>query len=139
MDELEWARKFFTGDRYAVEVSGISIDELAGDFARCSFIAGERHLNAAGTVMGGALFTLADFAFAVAANRRGGPLVQSLTSQITYHSAAKCGRSSAEARCIRRGRTTCYFNTTLTDDAGKLIATVVTTGYIHPDISGGEK
>lgn len=55
-----------------------------------------RHLNAAGTVQGGALFTLADFAFAVAANA-GGVLTVSLQNSISFLRAAKPARLTARA------------------------------------------
>lgn len=77
---LEEARKFFAADAFAVNRAGAVIDEVGDGFARCSMEYGKEHLNAAGSVMGGAIFTLADFAFAVAANC-GGRMTVSLTSQ----------------------------------------------------------
>ena len=53
----EWARN----QGYNVE-----IEEVDDGYAKCSLEIQPHHLNAANTVMGGAIFTLADFAFAVA-------------------------------------------------------------------------
>ncbi len=131
MDYLTAARERFAADIYATETTGITIEDARPGFARCSFVPDERHLNAVGTVMGGALFTLADFAFAIAANTDS-PLTQSLTSQMTFHTVGKRDvKITAEAQCVRAGRTTCYYNVTITDETGRLIATAVTSGYIH--------
>ena len=66
-ESLEAARKYFEGDLYATE-SGIRIDELKDGSAVCSFEITEHHRNADGGVMGGAIFTLIDFSFAVASS-----------------------------------------------------------------------
>lgn len=130
MDYLEIAKERFSADLFAMEAAGIELEAAEPGYARCSFKIEAKHMNAAGTVMGGAIFTIADFAFAVAANLCG-PLTQSLTSQITFHSVAKGSRIIAEAKQIRAGRTTCYYNVDITDDTGRLIATTVITGFIH--------
>ena len=82
MTNLEEARAFFAGDRFATE-NGAVIDEIGADYAVCSMKITPHHLNAAGRVMGGAVFMLADFAFAVASNF-GHPADVTTTSQITF-------------------------------------------------------
>ncbi len=57
--DLEQTRKFFQKDSFAVN-SGISIDEVGEGYARCSMKVQKMHTNVRGTVMGGAIFTLAD-------------------------------------------------------------------------------
>ena len=64
---LEAVRAYFAADRYAAD-SGAVIEEFGEGYALCSLQVEARHRNAIGAVMGGVLFTLADFAFAVAAN-----------------------------------------------------------------------
>ena len=68
MRNIEDVRRFFDGDRYAVEVTGVKIDEIDDCYSKCSLELDERHYGAHGQVMGGVMFTLADFAFAVATN-----------------------------------------------------------------------
>ena len=63
--ELEQIREFFAKDRFATD-NGATIEEVDDGYAKCSLEIQPHHLNAANTVMGGAIFTLADFAFAVA-------------------------------------------------------------------------
>ncbi len=62
--------KLFENDRFATE-NGAVIEEVEEHYAKCSLKLGSRHRNAMGAVMGGVYFTLADFAFAVAANWQG--------------------------------------------------------------------
>ena len=64
---IEEAREFFKGDRFATE-NGMVIEELDGEHAVTSVVLTDRHKNALGGVMGGAIFTLADFAFAALTN-----------------------------------------------------------------------
>ena len=110
---LNETREFFKADRFAVEAAGAVIEDA----------------REAGAVMGGAIFTLADFAFAVAANCGGGAITVSLNSQITYLSGAKGVKLIAEANCVRQGKTTCYYRVTVSDELGTQVAEVVTTGY----------
>lgn len=128
MDYLERARREFAGDVYAVETTGIVVEDAGKDYARCSLELTGAHMNAAGVAMGGAIFTLADFTFAVAANSEE-MNTMSLTSSITYLNAAKGGKLTAEANCVRSGRNTCHFIITVTDEGGRVIASVSATGF----------
>ena len=66
---LEEAREHFKKDRFAA-FAGVEIDEMTDNTAVCSMTLSDAHKNAYGGVMGGAIFTLADLAFAVVANQR---------------------------------------------------------------------
>ena len=68
MDYTEKAREMFSSDIYAVETTGVRIEEARPDYCRCSLKIDGHHFNVNGNVMGGAIFTLADYAFGVAAN-----------------------------------------------------------------------
>ena len=96
-------------------------------YARCSMRVEARHMNAAGAVMGGALFTLADLAFAAAANEQQ-PLTVSLTSQITYLNPGRGNMMYAEARAIKSGKRNCTFIIDITDENGVKVAVVISTG-----------
>ena len=124
---LEQTREFFKGDLYATEVTGIVIDDCGPNYARCSLVLEPKHRNAAGQVMGGVLFTLADFAFAVAANNNG-PLTVTAVSQISFLSAARGSVLTAETRLVKDGKRSCYFQIDITDDLGTLVATVSSSG-----------
>lgn len=124
---LEEVRELFAKDKFATD-NGATIDSIGDHYAKCCLTIEPRHKNAMGAVMGGVYFTLADFAFAVASNWQNLGTV-SLSSNINYLSSAKGTMLIAEARCIKKGRTTSYYQTDVTDDLGNLVATVSTTGY----------
>jgi hypothetical protein len=79
--------------------------------------------------MGGAIFTLADFAFAVASNfQRSVTVAQA--AQITYLAAAKGTVLFAEAREVRSGHSTCFFQADITDEFGTKVAFFTGNGFI---------
>ena len=127
MTDLEKAREFFGQDFYATKATGIIIEEVGEQFARCSFEITRNHQNAYGGVMGGATFTRADYTFAVASNFNQ-PHTVSVTSQINYIGMAKGKKLIAEAHCIKDGRTTCLYEINITDDLGTKIAFITISG-----------
>lgn len=124
---IEEARAHFEKDRFATE-NGITLDELGENWAVCGMTLTGRHKNANGGIMGGAIFTLADFAFAVAVNNVHCPTVAQQVS-INYFSAPRGTRLIARAHMRRDGRTTCVYNVDVTDDTGRDVAQFVGTGY----------
>ena len=77
--------------------------------------------------MGGAIFTLADFVFAVATNTRESVTVTT-TSQISYLSAPKGKVLYGESRLLKDGRRNCFYEINITDELGTFVAVVSTTG-----------
>jgi len=126
-NSLEEVREFFSKDKYATE-SAMVIEEYGDRYAKCSFEILPLHKNAMGNVMGGAIFTLADFAFAVAANWEN-PGTVSLNSNISFNGVAKGSSIIATAQCIKDGRSTCCYNIKVTDDLDNLVATVIINGF----------
>ena len=126
-ESLEAAREFFRGDRFATE-SDMVIDELAQGRSKCSFVINPHHMNAEGGVMGGAIFTLMDFAFAAAASVVHRPTVAMQVS-ISYINAVKGKKLIAAAECKKDGRTICTYNVTVTDENEREIAQAVFTGF----------
>lgn len=127
-ENLRKAREYFRNDRFATE-NGMVIDEIGDGYARCSMEIRDSHRNALGNVMGGAVFTLADFAAAVASNWGKRPCV-SLVSQITYLSPAKGSVLIAEARPVKEGRSTGYYEIEVTDDLGTMVAKMTNNGFV---------
>ncbi|MBQ3989919.1 MAG: PaaI family thioesterase [Bacteroidales bacterium] len=124
---LERARETFGHDRFATEVTGIEIVDVAENYARCELAIDGRHSNAMGAVMGGVIFTLADFCFAVAANAEKLSVV-SVSSNIVYMNAACGSKLIAEAQCLKSGRKNCFFRIVVTDELGTLVAEITETG-----------
>lgn len=124
---LEEVQERFKNDRFATD-NGAVIEEVGEGYARCVMVLDEHHYNAVGSVMGGAIFTLADFAFAVASNWNKKPCV-SLTAQITYLGKAKGRKLIAEAKKVKEGRATCYYLVEMTDELGNKVAHVTSNGF----------
>ena len=124
---LEEAREFFYKDKYAVN-TGITLDEITEEEAVCSLNLTDDHRNAYGGVMGGVIFTLADFAFAVLSNQ-----IHQLTVaqqvDIHYLSAPKGDKLIARATCRKSGRTSSIVNVDISDDTGRDVAQFIGTGF----------
>ncbi len=127
------AQQVFAGDRYATGLTGVTIDFVESRYACCSLTLQPTHRNAMGAVMGGVMFTLADLAFAAAANAdmlaAELPLAWvSLGSDIHYLAQPKGTRLLAETHCVRQGRSTCVYHINISDELSTPIALVTTTG-----------
>lgn len=119
--------QLFQNDRFATE-NGAMIDEVDDHYAKCSLLLGDKHRNAMGAVMGGVYFTLADFALAVASNWQEMGTV-TLNSEIAYLTPAKGERLTAEAICVKNGRTTGYYRIEVKDEKENLAAVVTATTF----------
>ncbi len=126
-NSLEEVREFFSNDRFATE-NGAVIEDYKKGYARCSLKVTDRHRNALGALMGGVSFMLVDFAVAVASNWDE-PNTVSLSSNITFCGTLKGETVTAEARCIKEGRSTTLYSVNVTDDAGTLIAYATINGF----------
>ncbi len=125
--DIEEARAFFEQDRFAT-VNGMKLDELFDGGAVCSVTLNENHYNAMNNVMGGVVFTLADFAFAAAANNDHRFCV-GLESHIHFLAAAKGAKLTAEAARVKSGRTTAVYEVKVRDDLGRDVALYVATAF----------
>ena len=134
MDLTPIAQKIFANDTFATEATGIHIDYVDEDTTICSLQLDNRHLNAKGSVMGGVIFTLADFAFAIAANSsvlaEHKESLQWVSSSSTIHflSSPKGNSLKATTTRIKQGRTQALFQISITDSYDRQIALVSTTG-----------
>lgn len=80
--------------------------------------------------MGGAIFTLADFAGAVAANSwRETADVVTFSSNISFLSPAKGTKLIGEAVCLKDGRTTCLYEVKIADELGTQVAHATVNGF----------
>ncbi len=129
MEYLEEAKKFFADDLYAAEVTGIEIVAAEPGYAKCALKIEAKHKNAVGQVMGGVLFTMADYAFAIAANL-GQTTTVTETSQIVFLSGVKGDTVYAETEIIKAGRKTCFYKISIYDNTGTQNAYVTTTGFV---------
>jgi acyl-CoA thioesterase len=103
---------------------GIELLELRPGYCRAGLTLAPHMTNFHGSPHGGAIFSLADFAFGGACNGHGEPAV-ALTVTIQFHAAARVGqRLVAEARETRQGKRAGFYAMTVTDEAdGTVVAT----------------
>ncbi len=127
MTDLERARRVFETTTFATGQAGCVIDAVGAGYALCSMALTPQHMNSLGVPMGGAVFTLADFAFGVASNFDRDVFVSS-SAEIHFLAPAKGAVLRAEAREIRSGRRTCLFAVTVTDELGTQVAYVTVSG-----------
>ena len=130
MPTLEQIRDTFAADRFATDAAGCEIRLAEPGHAICAMTLQPHHLNAAGTPQGGAIFTLADFAFAVAVNASAETVTVSLQHDITFLSPAKGSEVIAEAKRVRSGRSTCFYTVSVTDDLGSAVANMTVNGFV---------
>lgn len=127
MIDIEKAREYFKNDRFATE-AGAVIEELTEDYCRCSMEITEKHCNALGGVMGGAIFTLADLAFAVLSNWGKNPCV-SQENQISFLGKAKGKKLIAECRPVKRGKSTSFYVIEVKDELDNKVAYMTGNGF----------
>ena len=125
--DLAEARAFAEKDRFAA-VNGMKLEELTDDGCVCTMELREDHRNALGGLMGGVIFSLADFAFAIACNNDHCPSV-AIEISINYLRTAKGARLSARSRRIRSGRTTGVYQVSVLDEEEREIALFTGTCY----------
>ncbi|MDR1789327.1 MAG: hotdog fold thioesterase [Opitutaceae bacterium] len=120
--------EFFKNDRYAA-AAGIELLEIAPGRARARMEVRDAHLNAGGTVQGGAVFTLADLAFAAAVNASG-TLAVSVEAGIRYFKSPGPGAMLlADARVVNDHAKLPAYEVRVTDAAGVLVALFTATAY----------
>ncbi len=87
-----------------------------------------KHLNGVDIIQGGALFTLADFAFAAASNSHGRIAVASNAS-ISFFRGISSGKLTAIAKEINSGKTLATYSVDITDDQNNKIACFMGTAF----------
>ena len=117
---MDTIKRFFKKDKFA-ERANIKLLSVAPGQARAKMTLHPHHLNGYGTVQGGAIFTLADFAFAAASNSHGNVAV-AINVSITFMKAGTTGTLWTEAREISRNFKLGSYTVEVKDDLGELVA-----------------
>ena len=128
MTDLEKAKEFFAADRYATEVTGIEIVAVGEKYAKCRLVTSGIHQNAVGHVMGGVMFTLADFTFAVAANHTTDTPTVTTSASVCFLCPPKGKVLYGESHLLRDGKRSCFYEIQISDEQETLVATVTVTG-----------
>jgi acyl-CoA thioesterase len=124
---MEYAKQFLNDDKFALH-AGIELLEVKSGTAKVRMEVKPFHINGVGLVHGGALFTLADFAFAAAANSHEEVAV-AINASISYLKGVKAGTLYAEAEEISNSRKISVYSIKIIDEHNQLIATFQGMAY----------
>ncbi|MBQ2680924.1 MAG: PaaI family thioesterase [Eggerthellaceae bacterium] len=125
---IEEVRKLFGNDRFATEACGCRVLEASRGHAVCAFDIAPIHLNAMGNVMGGAIFTLADFALAIACNMGEEPTV-AVNNTIEYLNSTKGSTLIATCDADKSGRNLGFYTVEVKDDLDTPVAKMTATCF----------
>ena len=118
--DTDTARSIFCRDRYAA-FTGVEIVESGKGYCKARLAIENKHLNAANVVQGGAIFTLADLAFAVASNSHG-QLALAINVNISFLSSKSTGTLYATATEVNEPKRIGAYDVLITDEKEKIIA-----------------
>ena len=113
--------QFFSAQDMFARHNGIELLKVGPGWAKARMRIEPYHFNGARTVHGGAIFTLADFAFAVASNSHGS-LAMGINVSISFVKAATSGTLYAEAREQTRNPRLASYSVQITDDDNAVVA-----------------
>lgn len=125
MKKLE---EILKNDRFA-GYNDIRLVSLAKGEAVAEMAVTEKHLNGVNTVQGGALFTLADFAFAAASNSHG-RIAVAANATINFFKGVSSGKLTATAKEHSSGKTLATYIVDITDENGTRIALFNGTAFL---------
>ncbi len=117
---MNLVRRFFRRDRFGA-LAGVRLAEVRPGYARARMRVGPSHLNGVDVAQGGAIFTLADLAFAAASNSHG-TVALAVNVSISFVRAASPGWLEAEAREVSRSPRLSSVMVDVRDGAGDLVA-----------------
>ena len=129
MPDIDKIRERFSSDSFASQAAGAVIDRAEPGHAICSMELRPVHLNANSAPMGGAIFTLVDFAFAVAANAYSDHVTVTQQVSVNFLSAAKGRKLIARAQCMRQGRSSCFYTVEVRDELDTEMAYFTFNGH----------
>lgn len=125
---LEEIARIFSDDKFATDACGCRVVEAARGHAVCEFDISDKHKNAYGGVMGGAIFTLADYALAIACNVGENPTV-SVGNSIEFMTAAKGTKLIATCSTDKSGRTLGFYTIDVKDELNTPVARMTAVCY----------
>ncbi|MDR1806209.1 MAG: PaaI family thioesterase [Clostridium sp.] len=134
--DVQKFRDFFAEDKFANGI-GITIESVSDESVCCALELKDFHRNAAGGVQGGAIFTLADFTFAIACNTdyvlgRTETMSVGQNCSISYLKATRGKKLYASSTAISLGRSISVYRINIRDELGVNVAEELATSYRLP-------
>ena len=111
---------YLSKDRFAKH-AGKVLTEVKPGYAKAQMKIKDFHMNSVNLVQGGAIFTLADYAFAAAANAYG-RVALGVNVNISFLKAGISGTLYAECKEISKSYKLANYTVTVTDDDGDKVA-----------------
>ncbi len=124
---MDVIKEFSENDKFAKQI-GIELVEVSKGHAKAKMKIKDTHLNAVNTVHGGAIFSLADYAFAIAANTHG-IISVALNVNISFLKAVSEGTLFAEAEEVSINPKIATYNIRVLNEHNELIATFQGMAY----------
>ena len=118
-------------DAFAKQL-GIELVEVEPGRAKVRMRVGDEHRNSVGMVHGGVIFTLADYAFAVACNSYGTVAV-AVNCHISYLRPPEGEALAAEAEEVSKSRRLGTYDVRVSDGEGSLVAVFRGMAYRKDD------
>lgn len=126
---MDRIKEFFTDRDLFARHCGIELVEVGKGTAKTRMRIKEHHLNGVRSVQGGAIFTLADLAFAAACNSHG-MIAVAINVSITFIKAATVDATlTAEAKEVSVNPKLGTYSIQVTNDAGEIVATFQGLAY----------
>ena len=130
MDFMEQLKDFINTNDTFGKSNRMRLETVREGYAEAVMEITENSCNAVGTVQGGAIFTLADMAFAGAANSFGDKCV-AMSAAASFIRPGTGKQLRAAARAISKGRRSCVIETEVRNDEDKLVAKFQFTGFFY--------
>lgn len=118
---METVRRYFHERDHLAKHLGIELLDVGPGTATARMAIQPIHMNGADVVHGGAVFSLADFAFAAASNSHG-ILSLSINATISIVKAVEKGTLTAVAKELSLNPKLATYMVTITDDVGDTVA-----------------
>ena len=115
-------------DRVA-KIFGMKVKEVKEGYALVELSVNDSMLNAAGVCQGGVIFSLADFAFAVASNSYGNVALATSANINFTKPALKGEKLTAEAKEVNRSRRVGVYEVIVRKEDGTAVALFVGQAY----------
>ncbi len=119
--------RFIERDSFAAHI-GVEITDHGLGSAKARMTIVKHHLNSAGILHGGVIFSLADAAFSAASNSHG-TLAVAINAGIDFFKAKESGTLFAEAREVSLNRKLATYSIDVTDETGSAVARFTGTVY----------
>lgn len=130
--DFEKIRKFLNEEDKFCKFCGIELTEVGDGYAEAVMPVDDNKLNGRRVVQGGAIMTLADFAYAGAVNGSGVTGV-SLNCSTNFIRPGTGKQLRAVCRRVSQGKQTALYVTEVFNDEEKLVASMNITGFIVDD------